>query len=352
MNILKNYIFALLLILPAVYPCSVPAAGFFTDNKEIIWKSSRSEFLSLNEFFKYADQDTHKFGKNDHPVELDAKEISDILGSLKIRKKDNGAGEKEFEPVFTAQQIKLLSQYLVKGLSRAKPDHDVIFAMEKSIDRGFGLEPNQYFVAGRVFYKDNKLNIIIGDYERPRLRGYELPYDPTRMGIVQYDFDYGRRLRHSSFRKTISSVDGVENKQVNNTRRRDWLVIDVDAASKAYAEMIKTRKKEELAEKRKELREVLSSEEEIDQAEKEQEALRRQVEQLEQEVQSERPPPPETAPAGATKLAPKPAVPAEPAAEETSLEERLKVLKRLLDQGLITEDIYNRKVEALLDESL
>ena len=352
MNTLKNRLILLLLILPVFCACSVPAAGFFTDKKDIIWKSSRSEFLSLNEFFKYADQDTHKFGKNDHPVELDAKEISDILGSLKIRKKANHAAEKEFKPVFTAQQINLLSQYLVKGLSSAKPDHDVIFAMVKSVDRGFGLEPNQYFVAGRVFYKDNIFNIIIGDYERPRLRGYESAYDPTSMGIVQYDFDYGRRLRHSRFKKTISSIDGVENKQLNNTRRRDWLVIDVAVASKAYAEMITTRKKEELAEKRKELKEVLSSEEELDRDEKEQEALRRKLEQLEQEVQSERPQQAETGPAGAGKPATTTAAPTEQAPAETSLEQRLKVLKRLLDQGLVSEDIYNAKVKELLDENL
>jgi len=109
-----------------------------------------------------------------------------------------------------------------------------------------------------------------------------------------------------------------------------------------------------LAEKRKELKEVLATEEEeIKHGEEEQETLRKQVEQLEQEVQSERPQPPEIAPAGAgkpatTKVAPAP----EETVAEKSLEERLKVLKGLLDQGLITEDIYNRKVEALLDESL
>ena len=350
MKLSKNHIIALLLLVPAFHACSVPATGFFTekDKKDVIWEAS------TNEYFKYADLDTSIFGENDHPAELDPKELNAVLGSLEIPKKDKHAEGKESKPVFTVQQTDLLSQYLVKGLRSAKPDQDIIFAMQRTVERFVGLEPEQFFVAGRAFYKDNELNIIIGDYDRPRLSGYEAAYDPTHMGIVRYDFDFGKRKKPSRFEKTIVTMNGVENKELNNTRRRDWLVIDVHVAWIAHEQRIEARKKEQLAEKRKELREVLATEEEeeIKQGEEEQEALRRQVEQLEQEVQSERPQPPETAPAGAGKPATTEAVPAEPAAAETSLEERLKVLKRLLDQGLITEDIYNRKVEALLDESL
>ena len=334
MNSLKSRIIALILVLPAFHACSVPATGFFgeKDKKDVIWEAG------TNQYFKYADIDTSRFGENQHPVELDANQLHAIIGSLEIRKLDKHTAEDKFRPVFTAEQVDLLSEYLVKGLSDAKPDQDIIFAMQKTVERFFGLEPEQFFVAGRAFYQNNRLNIIIGDYNRPRLSGYEAAYDPTHMGIVRYDFDFGKRKKPSRFDKTLVSLNGVENKDFDNTRRRDWLVIDVNAAWVAYEQMIQARKNEEIAEKRKELKEVLATEEEdIEQAEKEQQTLRQQVEQLEQEVQ-----------AAVTKAAPAVAeTPAEP-----SLEERLRVLKRLLDQGLITEDIYNRKVEALLDESL
>jgi hypothetical protein len=349
MDTSKNHLIALLLILPAFHACSVPARDFFgeTDKKDVIWQGG------TNEYIKYADLDTSIFGDNEQPAELDPKELKGVLGSLEFRNWDKHKEEDKLKPVFTVEQTDLLSEYLAKGLRSAKPDQDIIFALQKTIKRFFGLEPEQFFVSGRAFYKNNRLNIIIGDYERPRLSGYEAAYDPTHMGIVRYDFNFGQRTKPSRFDKTLISLNGVENQEVNDKRRHDWLVIDVNVAWLAHEQMIEARKKEQLAEKRKELREVLASEEEdIKQTEKEQETLRQQVEQLEQEVQAERPPPPETAPAGATKLAPIPAVPAEPAAEATSLEERLMVLKRLLDQGLITEDIYNRKVEALLDESL
>ena len=150
---------------------------------------------------------------------------------------------------------------IIKGLKKAKPRQDIIFAMERSVPRSPVLKPNRYFVAGRVFYKDNRLNIIIGDYDRPRLDGYELAYDPTNMGIVRYNFDHGNRSKASKFNNTIIGVTGVENKTWKNTRRSDWLVIDVNAAAKAYDHLTEMRKEEELAKKRQELREVLGSEE-------------------------------------------------------------------------------------------
>jgi hypothetical protein len=277
------------------------------------------------------------------------------MGSLRIRGADGQAAATAPEPVFTGQQTTLLGQYLAKGLSGAKPDQDIIFAMEKSVDRFVGMTPNRYFVAGRVFYKDNKLNLIIGEYDLPRDEGYEAAYDPTHTGIVRYHFDQGRRLKNSGFRDTIVGVEGVGNKQFNDTQRSDWLVIDMNVAAHAYEQEIKARRKEELAEKRKELAEVLGNEKAGPvQAEQqaEQEALRRRLERLEQEVQSQRSQQPGTGPASAGKPATMTVAPAVQAPAETPLDDQLRVLKRLLDQGLITEDIYTRRVEALLDKSL
>ena len=55
-------------------------------------------------------------------------------------------------------------------------------------------------------------------------------------------------------------------------------------------------------------------------------------------------PPTTLAPAAPPMAVPTPAMPVEP-----SLEERLRVLKKLRDQGLITEDEYRNKKKQLLD---
>ncbi|MFW2439210.1 MAG: hypothetical protein ACN4GR_07550, partial [Arenicellales bacterium] len=161
MNTLKNHVTALVLIFPIFCNCSAFA-------KDVIWQASSNEFL------KFIDQDSSVNGPNDHPVALEANEIKASLDSLRIQEKHGHTSKEAFKPVFTVAQRDILSRYLTEGLKNAKPRQDIIFAMERSVPRARVLKPNRYFVAGRVFYKDNRLNIIIGDYDRPRLDGYEL----------------------------------------------------------------------------------------------------------------------------------------------------------------------------------
>lgn len=195
-------------------------------DNEFIWKANK------NVFFKYAEQDSSIFGLNDHPVELKADELKEALEFLKFPDEDNTASNKQTTSIFTVQQIKLLSEYLAKGLIKAKPNRDIIFALEKN-DRGlFGLRTERFFLAGRAFYKDKKLNIIIGDYNRARDEGFEAAYDPTHVGIVSYNFNYGSRTTSSKgFKKAIIKVQGIENKQLNGVLRADWLVMDPNLAS-------------------------------------------------------------------------------------------------------------------------
>ncbi len=297
MNILRNQIVALIFCFAVFSVGSVYANSLFKGG-DVIWNAGN------NVFFKYANQDKTIFGKNDHPVEVTAQDISTVLGSLKIRNKELPVAEEKLQPVFSAKQTKLLGDYLAIGLKNAKPDQDVIFAMEKSKRRLLGLQSDRLFVAGRAFYKDDKLNVIVGDYDRPRDEGYEAAYDPTNVGIVRYHFDYGSREKISSnFSKTIVKVDGVKHKKVDNTQRDNWLVIDVQAAFAANARNAKNRQQEATARKREEIREILDSE-------------------------------------------------AAPSVKRStpSLEDRFTTLQQLKDKGLITDEEYAEKRKQLLIE--
>ena len=294
MNKSKKHFIAIFLIFRICSPAF--AMGSFTDS-DIIWQAS------ANEIIKYIDQDTPGPGKNDHPVALQAKQISTILQSLKFDQQE----ESNF--IFTDQQANLLGRYLEQGLKEAKPHQDISFVMEKIVKRMTLLKPARYFVAGRVFYKDNKLNIIIGDYDRLRNEAYEAVNDPTSTGHIHYSFDYGQRSTPSSFKKTINSINGVENKQLNNTQRVDWLVIDVNVASKAIEKMTIKREKEEMANKRKELMEVLGSEGTV---------------QMDATNSTEK--------------------------VTHTLEQRLTELKHLRDKNLITDEEYAQKRKQILDD--
>jgi len=306
MKMFNNKIISLYLVFQMFLPGSVFAADLFED-EDAIWEAGK------NVFIKYAEQDNSNFGKNDHPVILTVEEINRALESLKILENDRSDSVQEQHSVFTVDQIGMLSQNLAKGFAKAEPNQDINFALEKSLERSFALKPNRFFVAGRAFYKDEKLNIIIGDYDRAADEGFEAVYDPTQVGIVRYHFDHGRRTKSSKgLKKPIITVQGVENKQLKGTQRTDWLVIDLKLVSEASDLRARMHKTEEQARKREELKELLASE----------------------EVNSNHP----------TAAAPVPATPTR------SFEERLTTLNQLRDQGLISDEEYAMKRKQILQD--
>ena len=194
---------------------------------DVIWKSG------LYSIFKYTEQDTNKFGKNDHPVELDELEITNSMLTLEFTEKKLFAGE-TIKSVFTIRQAKLLGKQLAKGLKKAKPGQDIIFVME-GINSKLLVLTQKYFIAGRAFFKDGKFNMILGEYNLARNDELERVYDPGDNRAMSYNFNYGRRSKQSNkFKGTIVTVPGFENKKTAKKFRYDWFILDVELASQAY----------------------------------------------------------------------------------------------------------------------
>lgn len=334
----NNNVVVIHLIGLAFFPDFAFATGFLGD-KDIIWEEGR------NAFIKYADQDVASFGANDHPVDLQVEKISKALFTLRIPQKSNADSSQEQVSIFAEQQIETLSQYLAMGLANAKPNQDIIFSLEKTVRRFLGTRAKRLYVAGRAFYKDDRLNIIIGDYDRAGDDAFEAAYDPTRVGIVAYNFDHGRRTKSSRvFKKTSIKAPGVENKQLNGTQRNDWLVINLNSASEAVDASVKMREAEDIARKREELMELLGREE--------------SGAKVSAEMLPVTAAPASAAPATAipTAAAPAPAA-AKPATvapvavpATDTFEERLTTLKTLRDKGLITDEEYAMKRGQILEE--
>jgi len=304
MKIFINKIIILYLAFQVILPGSVFATNLFED-EDVIWEAGR------NVYIKYAEQDDSNFGNNDHPVILDVEEISRALDSLKFLENDRSDPDQEQQSVFTVEQIDVLSQNLAKGLAKAKPNQDINFALDRTSRKIISLKANRLFVAGRAFYKDEKLNIIIGNYDRGANEGFEAAYDPTHVGIVRYHFDHGRRTKNSKgFKKPIITVQGIDNKQLEGTHRNDWLVIDLKSVSEALDMEASLQISEEQAKKREEIIELLGSEE----------------------------------------ASPSHPAAAVPARATYSIEERLTSLNRLRDKGLISDEEYAMKRKQILDE--
>jgi hypothetical protein len=277
---------------------------------------------------------------NDHPVNFTAEQIGMMLDALSVvlpqkkrfftRKKEDPAGG---EPVFADNELEVLSDSLSRGLAKAGPREDIVFVTTGNYGVAFGgVLKERQVNTGRAFYKDGKLNIIFGairgKFMEDRGAGSMVaipavnPVPGTRQATVPHEWN-------------LVLGPGVNLYENQRGSRTDWVQIEPAAAVARFEEK---QKLEALSGK-----EGLSPlAEETERLAAEQEELSRKIRQLEEDVKSGKTPAAET-PAPAAVKTPAPAaiktpVPAaaavEPAPAEGSLEQRLRTLKRLRDEGL------------------
>ena len=281
---------------------------------DVLWESG------LNLHIKITGQD-NKSKPNQHPVTLDAREISNALIQIQILNR-KFVKEDELKTVFTIQQATLLGQYLASGLQKAKPDEDIVFALVSN-KTSYVVLKETYYMAGRAFYADDRLHIIIGEYDKPPDKFRErAEASHGNTGGVQYFFDNGKRTKASGFKHVVITKDGIDNyKEGGSKLRRDWFVIDVNQASKAYVAQKEANKKLDPNEANAELIRQESA-----RMAKERREMRMEMARLRKEMS-------ESQDGGSL-----------------TVEERLKQLDELKDKGLISNDEYDIKRQEILSD--
>ena len=277
---------------------------------KMLWQSGKNLYIKL------VDQEGDATKPNNQPVTLDAEKVVNALKSLQIR----GGGEAKM--VFSAGQAQLLGQYLAKGLQQARPNQDIVFALARR-HLGFFNEATSYYLAGRAFYVDGKLNIIIGTYNRPADKFKERASQSLGAGEVKYFLDNGSRGSNSGFKKSVIISNGVS----THPDRTNWIELNVNEASNAY-----------LAEQRQQ-----SAEEAPGGAKGvsggDNAALQRQLEEMAQERREMR-----------VELARMRKELKDSSGGPRTVEERLKTLESLKKKGLVTEQEYKQKRQEILKD--
>lgn len=288
-------------------------ALFENDDEDVIWRAG------LNIYFKYAEQDSSDFGVNDHPVTLEPSNIRSALNALQFTEKKLFVSEQS-RTVFSALQMNILANHLSAGLSEATPTQDVIFVMEGGRSKLI-LLTDKTFVAGRAFYQQGKLNIILGEYDKARNQAFESVYDPSGRAAIPYTFNHGRRDNNANvFEAKIENVDGFAHQRVNDKIRSDWLVIDIKKVAKAYLA-----KQSQQSPALQQNRDALG---EASKLAKERRDMRFEMARMRKEMK-------ELSGGGR--------------ASDRSPERRLVTLKGLYDKGLITEEEYTARRQAILN---
>ncbi|MEQ8495978.1 MAG: hypothetical protein RLW42_17345, partial [Gammaproteobacteria bacterium] len=171
--------------------------------------------------------------RNDHPVVLDKIELQQALASLELWIEGGLLRDEESVIVYPRKQASMLANYLVEALAKAAPDEDITFNVRGYADVMLSLVKEREWTSGRVFYKDGRLNLIIGEH-RKRLDKGKKNVEGS-FGIIDdfrdVHFDTGSRSGKGNMHGRLVTTAGVE---VGETGRPDWVAIDVAKAALAF----------------------------------------------------------------------------------------------------------------------
>jgi len=184
----------------------------FAGSKTIIWETGEGRVALVP-------QDTGKavpITPNNHPAELSDDLIIGLLGSIQVRDtlKDKPG------PLFTEGSLKLIGPYIQQAFREAGPGDDVSFVVVGLYKTLLGFANRAMVTSGRLFYKDGKLNLILGIVKQD-----------TRYRADGSDKDF--RLMPTGYRQTAAQGEWSllpSDEQPFELPRSDWVVLDPKVA--------------------------------------------------------------------------------------------------------------------------
>ena len=129
-----------LLLAAVVLTCGTPAGAA---DRQYVWQRL-DQFVAIE---KQDGSETSPDAPNDHPARLSAEVIRATLGTLLFTSTEN---EKP-EALFTDGELATLGETLSRGLSQARPDEDVTFALIGLHQSVLGLFKQPMVTTGRLF---------------------------------------------------------------------------------------------------------------------------------------------------------------------------------------------------------
>lgn len=309
------------------------AAAAQEEEGDTLWQSGE-------QYVRLTPREEAAFAPNEHPVRLATEDLRDLLRSLLVRgqKRWFAISVKDPVPLFAPVMSSTLATALAEGLAQAGPEQDVVFLLFGKYKAG-GLFADRRAVAGRVFYRDERLHLILGDVLRSirygperDVRGYE-----TEVDRRIHPFRVGSRSRKGARGWELLPQEGISVHGGDGKPRPDWLEIELAlAVAYARAQAPAAASEEQKApggdeeEARKEAAPSLELRRELRRQRLEMARMRKQMQELRDRDAA-------NGAAGEAVVAP------------SDVEERLHTLESLREQELVTEEEYQAKRRQLLD---
>lgn len=182
------------------------------DNDEqgvVVWGDGPDQYV------KVADQDRFEGykrpPKNEHPAQLEPQDLAVVLASLRYGSALSGQSAALFAPEIVPQ----LSVAIADALGRARKREDAVFSV---LNQG-AVARERLITTGRVFVQGGDLHIIFGVVMQPPGRKKPQP---------------GRRKEPVDDSLTLAAGPGISFRPGPRESRPDWMIIDVPTVVAAY----------------------------------------------------------------------------------------------------------------------
>ena len=271
---------------------------------------------------------------NDHPATLDARRLYEALARLEVELGPAGLfrnREPRRAPIFTEEQLEQLVPHLADAIARLDADEDLgISVAQARRSNELGFLSGSRTTSARVFYNDGEVHLIFGqvekdvslDRDRP---GRPVPNAPPSVGLdrgIGLATAIGSRRRPKDLDWTPMLPEGA---RMVDASRNDWIAVRPDAFE-PMTDAAAGKTTNESFPDRESSAETVRSPHAVDSK------------------------PPARAPRRVSPEAPDANQRAVPA--EDPIEQKLRLLKRYHEQGLIDEDLYREKVREVIDGAL
>ena len=193
-------------------------------NPEYIWQE-KEQFIALVDSKSVRSSETMH---NHHPQTLSEKMIAEMLAGIGITKKDSrfsvGGRQTEIgDPLFSYDEIENLARHLKVAFSQAHSNQDIVFKSHGKKEGLGSVIKLKTINTGRIFWKDDKLNIIFGEI-------HGKSKSKVIYGRVEKDNskrEYGSRNKRSKkVDELFVQVAGINLHEGSQGPRQDWIEIE------------------------------------------------------------------------------------------------------------------------------
>ena len=333
-------LFLLLILVPflvVIFPENSNSIGGRISEKNAVktyWQKAPIMPRAAKYFIRTEKIKAKKTTLNNHPMNISKPALRKMLSQLAY-KYDRNHPE---IPLFSDNELELLTNYVPIALQEAKANHDVTFVIKGPHSSARWALKEERLTAGRIFVSNNQLNLILGAVQVNLQPTIDERYQGNVWETTKLYYDIGRRKKSAKYEGLVVVYDQKKKGIYRKTsKRKDWFVFTELAYQQAIQKDIDTGMSREQYRTLQEQIDVLQKQ--LNKGNNQRPIKKQQLQRQQKKTIKKDYPKKETKSRSANAKE-----------KQVILQQRLNTLEKLYKKGMLDENEYQRKRQEILKE--